>query len=125
MRLLRWQAVEEIDYDDALAFKTHLIATARQNRDAIAAGADLRDHCGRRLVPLSPASIRKILQTFAAVLDEAVEDRLRPDNPARSRRMRIRVPKPKRRFLEMDEDAQFQGRQDQPESEPSSSRLPS
>lgn len=95
--------VEEIDYDDALAFKADLIATSRQNRDAITAGADLRDHRGRRLVPLSPASIKKILQTFAAVLDEAVEDRLRPDNPARSRRMRIRVPKPKRRFLEMDE----------------------
>jgi hypothetical protein len=54
-------------------------------------------------VPLSPASIKKILQTFAAVLDEAVEDRLRPDNPARSRRMRIQVAKPKRRFLEPDE----------------------
>jgi len=95
--------VEEIDFDDALAFRAHLIATSRQNRDAIAAGADLRDHRGRRLVPLSPASIKKIVQAFAAVLDEAVEDRLRPDNPARSRRMRIRVPKPKRHFLEMDE----------------------
>lgn len=95
--------VEEIDHDDALAFKADLIATSRQNRDAIAAGADLRDHRGRRLVPLSPASIKKIIQAFAAVLDEAVEDRLRPDNPARSRRMRIRVPKPKRHFLEMDE----------------------
>src|SRR6202008_4956103 len=44
--------VEEIDFDDALAFRAHLIATSRQNRDAIAAGADLRDHRGRRLVPL-------------------------------------------------------------------------
>jgi integrase len=95
--------VEEIDRDDALAFKAHLIATSRANREAIAAGADLRDRHGRQLVPLSPASIKKIIQIFAAVLDEAVEDRLRPDNPARSRRMRIRVPKPKRPFLEMDE----------------------
>lgn len=95
--------VGKIDHDDALAFKAHLIATSRRNREALAAGADLRDRHGRRLVPLSPASIKKIIQIFAAVLDEAVEDRLRPDNPARSRRMRIRVPKPKRHFLEMDE----------------------
>jgi integrase len=89
--------VGKIDHDDALAFKAHLIA----------AGADLRDRRDRRLVPLSPASIKKIIQIFAAVLDEAVEDHLRPDNPARSRRMRIRVPKPKRPFLEIDELAAF------------------
>lgn len=99
--------VGEIDHDDALAFKAHLIATSRRNREAIAAGADLRDRRGRRLVPLSPASIKKIIQIFAAVLDEAVEDRLRLDNPARSRRMRIRVPKPKRPFLEIEELAAF------------------
>ena len=44
-----------------------------------------------------------ILDTFAAVLDEAIEDEYREGNPARSKRMHITVPKPKRTFLEMDE----------------------
>jgi hypothetical protein len=51
--------VGKIDHDDALAFKAHLIATSRRNREALAAGADLRDRHGRRLVPLSPASIKR------------------------------------------------------------------
>lgn len=97
------KALDEIDQDDALAFKAHLLAKSREARDALAAGANLRDSHGRRLVPLGLASIKKILDTFAAVLDEAIEDSHRADNPARSRRMKIRVPKPKRTFLEMDE----------------------
>ena len=44
-----------------------------------------------------------ILDTFASVLDEAIEDEYREGNPARSKRMHITVPKPKRTFLEMDE----------------------
>jgi hypothetical protein len=39
----------------------------------------------------------------AAVLDDAIEDELIDRNPARGKRMRIRVPKPDRTFLEMDE----------------------
>ena len=97
------KALDEIDRDDSLAFKAHLLAKSREARDALEAGIDLRDSHGRRLVPLSLASIKKILDTFVTVLDEAIEDRHRLDNPARSRRMKIKVPKPKRTFLEMDE----------------------
>ena len=50
-----------------------------------------------------PASIRKLITCLAAILDEAVEDGHIERNPARGRRMRVRVPKPARTFLEMDE----------------------
>ena len=95
--------VDEIDRRMELNFKASLFKRAKEDREAIEKGADLRDHRGRRLFPLSVASIKKIIDTHAAVLDEAIEEEHRSDNPARSKRMRIRVPKPKRTFLEMDE----------------------
>jgi integrase len=67
------------------------------------AGADLRDQRGRRLQPLSKASIRKLIDTLAAILDEAIEDRHITFNPARGKRMYLQVPKPRRTFLELDE----------------------
>jgi integrase len=94
---------DEIERHLCLEFKKHLLKKARGDREAIAAGADLRNQHGMRVVPLSMASIKKILDTFAAVLDEAIEHEYRDDNPARSKRMRIKVPKPKRTFLETDE----------------------
>jgi integrase len=47
--------------------------------------------------------IRKLAACLTTILDEAVDDGHLARNPARSRRMRIRVPKPSRTFLEMDE----------------------
>ena len=61
-----------------------------------AAGADLRDRRGRRLVPLSASSIRKAISLLAMILDEALADELIAQNPARGKRMRVRVPKPSR-----------------------------
>src|SRR5437762_46516 len=72
-------------------------------RPAPAGGPDLRDRHGRRLRPLSASSIRKLIDTLAAILDDAIEDELIDRNPARGKRMRVRVPKPARTFLEMDE----------------------
>ncbi|HET7510824.1 MAG TPA: tyrosine-type recombinase/integrase [Solirubrobacterales bacterium] len=95
--------VDVIDRHLALAFKAHLLAEAREQREMLEAGADLRDLRGRTVVPLSLASIKKILDAFASVLDEAIEDEHREDNPARTKRMQIKVPKPKRTYLEMDE----------------------
>jgi integrase len=43
------------------------------------------------------------LNARAVILDEVVDDGHLERNPARSRRMRIKVPKPARTFLEMDE----------------------
>jgi integrase len=95
--------LDEIDRDVCLAFKAYKLAEAREIREAIAAGADLRDYRGRRLVPLGPASMRKLIGGLASVLDDAIEDGHIQSNPARSKRMRVRVPKPSRTFLEMDE----------------------
>lgn len=95
--------LDEIDADLCLAFKAHKLREARELREAIDAGADLRDERNRRLQPLSLRSIRNVLDTLAAVLDDAVEDGHLAHNPARSKRMRLQVPKPRRTFLEMDE----------------------
>jgi len=95
--------LDEIDGDLCLSFKAHLLREARELREALEAGADLRDRLGRRAVPLGPASIRKVLDALAAILDDAVEDGHIDHNPARRKRMRVSVPQPKRSFLEMDE----------------------
>lgn len=96
-------AVDEIDRDWSLQFKANLLAEAREQQELLEAGVDLRDERGRAIEPLGLSSIKKILDAFAAVLDEAIEDEYRDDNPARSKRMHIKVPKPKRTYLEMDE----------------------
>lgn len=95
--------VDVIDRGLSLAFKAHLLAEAREQRELIEAGAELRNSRGKRIEPLSLASIKKIIDTFASVLDEAIEDDIRDANPARSKRMHIAVPKPKRTYLEIDE----------------------
>jgi integrase len=95
--------LDRIDATLCLELKAHLLAEAREIREAIAAGAEPREGSGRRRRPLGPASIRKVLDALASILDEAVEDGLIEHNPARGRRMRVRVPKPKRTCLEMDE----------------------
>jgi integrase len=95
--------LDRIDAILCLELKAHLLAEAREIREAIAAGAKPREGSGRRRRPLGPASIRKVLDALASILDEAVEDGLIEHNPARGRRMRVMVPKPKRTCLEMDE----------------------
>jgi integrase len=96
-------SVDAIDRHLCLSLKAHLLAEAREQREMLEAGVELRDVRGRPVVPLSLASIKKILDALASVLDEAIEDEYRDDNPARSKRMHIKVPKPKRTYLEMDE----------------------
>src|SRR5947208_80234 len=78
---------DEIDADLCLAFKAHKVREAGDLRRAISAGAELRDSRGRRVVPLGPSSIRKLLDTLAAILDDAIEDGHIERNPARGRRM--------------------------------------
>jgi len=96
-------SVDEIDAGLCVEFKAHLLAEAREIRKAIAAGARLSERSGRTRRPLGPASVRKILDTLGSILEEAVEDGLIQHNPARGRRMRVRVPKPKRTCLEIHE----------------------
>jgi len=95
--------LDAIDRELCLAFKAHKLREAAELRAAIAAGAELRDRQGRRIVPLGPSSIRKLIDALATILDDAIEDELLDRNPARGKRMRVRVPRPRRTFLEMDE----------------------
>lgn len=95
--------LNEIDGALCLAFKTHKLREAEELREALQAGADLRDTRNRRVVPLGAASLKKLLIMLAAVLEDAVEDGHLSASPARSRRLRIHVPKPRRTFLEIDE----------------------
>lgn len=97
--------VDEIDAALCLELKAHLLAQAREVREAIEAGADLRERSGRRRRPLGPSMIRKVLGALRSILEDAVEDGLLERNPAQSRRMRVTVPKPKRSYLEIDEMA--------------------
>jgi hypothetical protein len=51
----------------------------------------------------APASLKRLTETLAAILEEASEDESIERDLARGRRMRVRAPKPPRTFLEMDE----------------------
>jgi integrase len=93
----------EIDPPLCQAFKSTKLHEAAELREAIDAGAILRDTRGRGIKPLGPSSLRKLIDCLAAILDEAIEDGHIDRNPARGRRMRVKVPKPTRTFLEMDE----------------------
>jgi integrase len=95
--------LDEIDADMCVAFKAQKMKESRDLRAAIAAGADVRDERNRRRVPLGPASIRKLISCLISILDDAIEDGRIERNPARTKRMRVRVPKPQRSFLELDE----------------------
>ncbi len=95
--------LDQIDADLCQRFKETKLQEARELREALAAGADLRDEHGRRLYPLGLSSLKKLITTLAAILDEAIEDEKIERNPARGRRMQISVAKPRRTFLEADE----------------------
>jgi integrase len=95
--------LDQIDAEMCLEFKAHLLAEARELREALEKGADIRDGNGRRARPLGPSMIRKVIDALRAILEEAVEDRHIDYNLASGKRMRVKVPRPKRTFLEMDE----------------------
>jgi len=95
--------LDQIDRQLCLAFKARKVREAAELREAIAAGAEIRDRHNHHRRPLGPSSIRDLIKLLAMILDEAVEDEIIDRNPARGKRMRIRVPKPTRSFLELDE----------------------
>jgi integrase len=95
--------LDEIDGELCLAFKAHKLREAQELRQVIAADGVIRNRRGRRARPLGASSIKKLIDTLATILDEAIEDGHIDINPARGRRLRVHVPKPKRSFLEIDE----------------------
>jgi integrase len=95
--------MDEFDRKLCLGVKTRLLANSKALREKIEAGAVVRDERGRRQIPLGASSIRKVIDLLAMILEDAVEDGYLDHNPARGKRMRVRVPKPNRTFLEIDE----------------------
>lgn len=95
--------LDQISSELCLAFKAHKLRESRELAQAIAAGADLRDERGRRIRPVGASSLKKLLDMLAAIMQDALEDGYITVNPARGRRMRIDIPKPRRSVLERDE----------------------
>ena len=88
---------------DCARFRSRLFADRDQLTKIIAAGGHPTDSNGRYRKPLSLRSIQMMMTLLAQILDDAVADKLRDGNPARSKRLRVRVPKPERTFLEIDQ----------------------
>ena len=84
------------------AYKAQLLSRHDEIERARAAGQVLRDRDGRPAM-LSKRSIQIILRVLAQILDEAVEDGHITVSHARSKRMRVRPPKPIRTWLQPDE----------------------
>jgi integrase len=83
-------------------YKAQLLTRHDEIAHVRAAGPVLRRPDGRP-EKLSKRSIQIILRTLAQILDEAVEDGHLAANHARSKRMRVRPPKPIRTWLQPDE----------------------
>jgi hypothetical protein len=83
-------------------YKAQLLTRHDEIAHVRAAGQVLRRADGRP-EKLSKRSIQIILRTLAQILDEAVEDGHLAANHARSKRMRVRPPKPIRTWLQPDE----------------------
>jgi DNA-binding CsgD family transcriptional regulator len=95
--------VDEIDAHLVDQFRSFKLREAEDIRRAVAAGADLRDEDGRRLRPLGPSSINKLLSLLAAILDTAVDYGYLDRNPARGRQRRVKDRTRPASFLEADE----------------------
>lgn len=95
--------VAEIRDVDCQRFRAKLFRERDELNQLIANGARPTDKRGRRVKPLSLRSIQMQMGLLAQILDDAVEDKLRRDNPARAKRLKVKVPKPTRTFLEIDQ----------------------
>ena len=63
----------EIDVELVDRYRAHKLAEREEIREALAAGADLRDEHGNRIRPLSNRSINMTLTLLGAILETAVE----------------------------------------------------
>jgi integrase len=95
--------VARISDVDCRRFRGKLFADSEALRKIAAAGGRAEDEHGRRRRPLSPRSIQMMMRLLGQILAQAVRDKVREDNPARDPELKIRVPKPARTFLEIDQ----------------------
>ena len=104
----RWWQRRKTDLaaNTRLDYQWRLDHLLRHLGDAETATLDARkvDDLRQRLVGcgLSPRSVNMMLDLLAQILDDAVEYRLLDANPARGKRRRMKVAKPRRSFLEPD-----------------------
>jgi integrase len=95
--------VAKISDVDCRRFRGKLFKDSEALRKIAAAGGRAEDENGRRRRPLSPRSIQMMMRLLGQILAQAVKDKVREDNPARDPELKIRVPKPARTFLEIDQ----------------------
>jgi integrase len=95
--------VARISDVDCRRFRGKLFKDSDALRKIAAAGGRVEDENGRRRRPLSPRSIQMMMRLLGQILAQAVKDKMRKDNPARDPELKIRVPKPARNFLEIDQ----------------------
>ncbi|MGH3260535.1 MAG: hypothetical protein ACRDNS_00925, partial [Trebonia sp.] len=114
--------IAEIRDVDCQRFRGKLFAEREQLRELIASGAHPKDRRGNPRKPLSNRSIQMQMGLFAQILDDAVEDKLRKDNPARAKRLKVKVPKPNRTFLEIDQLVALLDAASELETEPRSTK---
>src|SRR5438132_4314643 len=95
--------VARISQLDCRRFRGKLFKDSSSLGQIAAAGGRATDRYGRPRRPLAPRSIQMMIRFLAQILGQAVRDGVREDNPARDPELRIRVPKPARTFLEVDQ----------------------
>ena len=95
--------VDEIDAHLVDQFRSFKLKEADDLRQALKAGAELRDEDGRLLRPLGASSINKLLTLLAAILESAVDYGYLDRNPGRGRQRRVKEQSRPASFLEADE----------------------
>jgi integrase len=88
---------------DRRRFRGKLFKDSEALKKIAAAGGRAEDANGRLRKPLAPRSIQMMMRLLGQILAQAVKDKVREDNPARDAELKIKVPKPARTFLEIDQ----------------------
>ena len=96
-------SVARISDVDCRRFRGKLFKDSEALKKIAEAGGRAEDENGRRRRPLSPRSIQMMMRLLGQILAQAIKDKVRDDNPARDPELKIRVPKPARTFLEIDQ----------------------
>jgi integrase len=95
--------VTKISDADCRRFRGKLFVDSDALKKIAAAGGRAVDESGRQRRGLSPRSIQMMMRLLGQILAQAVKDKVREDNPARDPELKIKVPKPARTFLEIDQ----------------------
>jgi integrase len=95
--------VTRISNVDCRRFRGKLFKDSEALKKIAAAGGRAEDEKGRLRRPLSPRSIQMMMRLLGQILAQAVKDKVRDDNPARDPDLKVKVPRPARTFLEIDQ----------------------